>query len=62
MTKMISDKVVEQILAIRKDGKFNMFDINNIQVEVYNKDFYELVCFLEEHKEEYLEFILTGNR
>lgn len=59
---MISDKVVEQILSIRKDGKFNMFDILNIQWEAYSKGFYELVCFLEEHKEEYFNFILTGNR
>jgi len=39
-----------------------MFDIINIQREAYDREFYELVSFLEEHKEEYLKFILTGNR
>lgn len=62
MKKMISDKIVEQILIIRKDGKFNMFDINNIQIEAYRKGFYELVYFLEENKQEYTNFILYGNK
>jgi len=59
---VISDKIVEQILLIRKYGKYNMFDIVNIQREAYDREFYELVSFLEEHKEDYLKFILTGNK
>ncbi|MBW9171202.1 DUF5049 domain-containing protein [Clostridium estertheticum] len=59
---MISDKIVEQILLIRKYGKYNMFDIVNIQREAYDREICELVSFLEEHKEEYCKFILTGNK
>lgn len=59
---MMSEKIAGQILSIREDGEYNMFDIINIQQEAYNREFYELVCFLEEHRREYLNFILTGQK
>ena len=59
---MISDIVVEQILLIRDTGKYNMFDIPNIQVEAYVRGYYELVIFLEDNLKEYTEFIRTGKR
>ncbi|WP_376701681.1 DUF5049 domain-containing protein [Clostridium tyrobutyricum] len=59
---MMSEKIAVQILSIREDGKYNMFDIVNIQKEAYNRKFYELVCFLEEHEQEYSNFILTGQK
>lgn len=59
---MISDIVVEQILLIRDTGKYNMFDIPNIQVEAYVRGYYELVMFLEDNLKEYTEFIVTGKR
>ncbi|WP_338433263.1 DUF5049 domain-containing protein [Clostridium tyrobutyricum] len=59
---MISEKIAVQILSIREDGKYNMFDIINIQKEAYNRKFYELAHFLEEHKQEYSNFILTGQK
>lgn len=59
---MISDTVVEQILLIRDTGKYNMFDIPNIQVEAYVRGYYELVMFLEDSLKEYTEFIVTGKR
>lgn len=59
---MISDRVVEQILLIRDTGKYNMFDIPNIQVEAYVRGYYELVMFLEDNLKEYTEFIVTGKR
>nr|DAV39052.1 MAG TPA: protein of unknown function (DUF5049) [Caudoviricetes sp.]DAY84941.1 MAG TPA: protein of unknown function (DUF5049) [Caudoviricetes sp.] len=59
---MISDIVVEQILLIRDTGKYNMFDIPNIQVEAYVRGYYELVIFLEDNLKEYTEFIMTGKR
>ncbi|MBR9648605.1 DUF5049 domain-containing protein [Clostridium tyrobutyricum] len=58
----MSEKIAVQILSIREDGKYNMFDIVNIQKEAYNRKFYELVCFLEEHEQEYSNFILTGQK
>ncbi|MBC2722020.1 DUF5049 domain-containing protein [Desulfosporosinus sp.] len=53
---------MEQILTIRCEGKVNMLDTVGVQREGYQKDFYELVIFLEEHKKEYAEFIMTGQR
>ncbi|MFT9076234.1 DUF5049 domain-containing protein [Ethanoligenens sp.] len=56
----MDSKVKEQILAIRKTGLTNMFDTLAVQRIAHERDFFELVIFLEEHKEEYARFILTG--
>ena len=56
----MTEKVKEQILAIRDTGLTNMFDIPMIQRLAYERDFFELVTFLEEHRKEYVRFILTG--
>lgn len=60
--RLISDKLAAQILAIRDSGKVNMFDVRGVQAEANQQGFYELVVFLEEHRKEYAEFILTGKR
>ena len=56
----MTDKLREQILAIRDTGETNMFDTARVQRMAYDRGFYELVLFLEEHKKEYVRFILTG--
>ena len=56
----MTEKVKEQILAIRDTGLTNMFDIPMIQRLAYERDFFELVTYLEEHRKEYVRFILTG--
>lgn len=56
----MEEKVKEQILAIRDTGLTNMFDINTVQQLAYERDFYELVLYLEDHRKEYANFILTG--
>ena len=56
----MDEKVKEQILAIRDTGLTNMFDLPVVQRLAYEQDFYELVCWLEDHKKEYVQFILTG--
>ncbi len=56
----MEEKVKEQILAIRDTGLTNMFDINTVQQLAYERDFYELVLYLEDHRKEYSNFILTG--
>lgn len=56
----MTDTVREQILAIRATGLTNMFDVPTVQRLAYERDFYELVCWLEEHRSEYAHFILTG--
>jgi hypothetical protein len=56
----MDEKVKEQILAIRETGLTNMFDLPMVQRLAYERDFYELVCWIEDHKKEYTHFILTG--
>ena len=56
----MTEKVKEQILAIRDTGETNMFDTTRVQRMAHDRGFYELVLFLEEHKKEYARFILTG--
>lgn len=53
-------KVRDQILAVRDTGLANMFDVNAVQRIAYKMDYYELVNYLEEHRKEYVRFILTG--
>ena len=57
---VLTEKVREQILAIRDTGLTNMFDIPMVQRLAYDRGYYELVTFLEEHRREYAHFILTG--
>ena len=56
----MEQKIKEQILAIRDTGLTNMFDIGMVQRLAYERDFYELVLYLEDHLSEYAHFILTG--
>ncbi len=56
----MTDKVKEQILEIRDSGVTNMFDVTMVQRIAYERDFYELVLYLEEHRKEYVHFILKG--
>ena len=57
---MMSEKVREQILAIRDTGLTNMFDIPMVQRLAFERDFYDLVLYLEDHRKEYVKFIMTG--
>lgn len=56
----MDEKVREQILAIRDTGITNMFDVPMVQRLAFDRDFYELVIFLEDHRQEYVKFIMTG--
>ena len=56
----MTDTVRNQILAIRDTGLTNMFDVNMVQRLAYDCGFYELVMYIEEHRAEYVRFILTG--
>ncbi|MCQ4689208.1 DUF5049 domain-containing protein [Clostridium sp. SL.3.18] len=56
----MDEKVREQILAIRDTGLTNMFDVPMVQRLAFDRDFYELVLFLEDHRQEYVKFIMTG--
>lgn len=53
-------KVREQIIAIRDSGTTNMFDTRNVRELAYMQNYDELVVFIDNHKSNYLNFILTG--
>ncbi len=57
----MTEKIKEQILEIRDSGLTNMFDTTAVQRIAYERDFYDLVLFIEEHKKEYVDFILHGD-
>lgn len=56
----MSDTIRGQILAIRGTGLTNMPDVPTVQRLAFDRGYYELVCYLEEHRSEYAHFILTG--
>ena len=56
---MMTEKVKEQILAVRDTGRTNMFDTIMVQRIADEMGFYELVLFIENSKSEYVHFILT---
>ncbi len=56
----MSEIVKEQILAIRDTGLTNMLDVNTVQRLAYERDFYDLVLYLEDNRKEYVQFIMTG--
>ena len=51
---------VGSIMVAWDTGLTNMFDTNMVQRLAYERDFYELVIFIEEHRKEYVHFILYG--
>ena len=56
----MTDKICEQILAVRGTGRTNMFDVAEVQCIAFEMDFFDLVLYLEDHCKEYVQFILTG--
>lgn len=51
---------LEQLLEIRSTGLTNMFDFHAVQRLAYEMGSYELVTWMEEHKNEYGAFIMYG--
>ena len=59
--KMImTDKVFEQIMHVRDSGMTNMLAVNTVQRLAFESEFYDLVMYIEDHKKEYVHFILQG--
>lgn len=56
----MTEIVKEQILTIRETGITNMFDLPAVQRLAYERNFFDLVVYIEEHPKEYAHFILTG--
>ena len=57
----MTERIKEQIEAIRKSGETNMRDTRMVQWVANREGFYDLVVYLEEHKKEYVNFIFTGD-
>lgn len=53
--------IKDQILVVRDTGLTNMFDVAVVQRIAYDMAFYDLVCWIEDHKKEYSRFILYGD-
>lgn len=56
----MTEKIREQIMAIRDSGEVNMLDTCMVQHIANREGYYELVVYLEEHHKEYWHFIMTG--
>ena len=57
----MTETIRKQILAVRATGETNMLDTRMAQVIANRMGLYELVVYLEEHRKEYANFILTGS-
>lgn len=56
----MDNKIKEQILRVRETGLTNMFDTSMVQRIAHDMELFELVVYLEDHQEEYVNFILYG--
>ncbi|MBP5592828.1 MAG: DUF5049 domain-containing protein [Clostridia bacterium] len=56
----MTDKIKEQIIAIRDSGETNMFDTRMVQKIANREEYHELVLLIEENRLAYLNFILNG--
>ncbi len=57
---MMTEKIKDQILEIRNSAVVNMCHMAAVQRAAFDRGFYELVLFIEENREKYWNFILTG--
>lgn len=52
--------VRRQLLDVRASGVCNMLSINEVQRYAFDSGYFELVNFIEDHRKEYVHFIMTG--
>ena len=56
----MTERIKEQIEAIRQSGETNMLDVNMVQWLANRENYFELVIYLEEHREDYIRYLFTG--
>ena len=58
----MTNKIKQQILKVRDDGRTNMLDTNGVMYVANDLQFYELVVYLDDrdNRKEYWNFIMTG--
>jgi hypothetical protein len=60
MRVRVSAKIEAQLAEIRAEGGTNMYLPRAVQVIADQKGFPELVCWIEDHKGDYIKGILRG--
>ena len=60
MVKM-NPRIKKQIIAIQESGLTNMLDTCYVQRLAHERNSFDLVIFIEEHKKEYVHFIMNGD-
>ena len=58
----MTNKIKQQILKVRDDGRTNMLDTNGVMYVANDLQLYELVVYLDDrdNRKEYWNFIMTG--
>lgn len=56
----MTETIKRQIETIRKSGETNMLDTRMVQWIANRENYFELVIYLEEHREEYVKYLFTG--
>ena len=58
----MTQKIKDQILQVRDDGRTNMFDVNGVMWVANDLNLFDLVVYLDEkdNRREYSRFIMTG--
>ncbi|MCW2278707.1 DUF5049 domain-containing protein [Heliophilum fasciatum] len=56
----IPKAVKEMLEQVRLSGKTNMLDTHAVQRVAYDMEFYRLVLWIEEHREDYFQGCLEG--
>lgn len=55
-----TDTVRRAVMKVRDSGITNMLDVNMVQRLAFDWNEYALVLFIEDHRKEYIHFIMTG--
>ena len=61
-TPFVNDTIYKQVMEIRAKGQVNMFDTTAVHRYAYEHGMFDLVTFMDEHKNEYVGFIFHGKR
>lgn len=56
----MTERIKEQIEAVRQSGETNMLDTCMVQRIANREGYFELVIYLEEHRKGYINYLFTG--
>jgi len=60
---MSNNMVQQQLEAVRRSGKANMFDRSLVQRVAYESDYFELVNWIEDHSsDEYVQLLMDNDK